>query len=63
MEKKRCMEDMICDLYNTNPQNKSNIYFGGKRKGKDEGRGGKEKVNVRVVLCFGIIKEEKMLQI
>jgi len=27
-----------------NPQNKSDIYFGGK-KGKDEERGGKEKVS------------------
>ena len=43
-----------CEDINTNPQNKSNIYFGRKRAGKDEGRGGKEKVNVRVVLYFGI---------
>jgi len=41
-------------VHYTNPQNKSNIYFGRKRAGKDEGRGGKEKVNVRVVLYFGI---------
>jgi len=27
----------------------------GKRERKDEGRGGKEKLNVRVVLCFGVM--------